>query len=195
MDTQWQSETDQALNALRGQLAKVRALNRGLVVAVLALAVWAVIGIVHKPTSIVLKGPDGSLKLEPDEISLEVGTSKTTIELDGMWFRNKDGAGERTAHLEGGELTMMAYPKASTVSSSMVELTALDKHVGLTMLANPQSVNINVSESSSELAVNAAHDKGVSVEATPTGAKVTGIGANLFGIGDGFTSPQAPAKP
>ena len=96
MDTQWQSETDQALNALRGQLAKARAFNRALAVAVLALAVWTVIGIVHKPTSIVLKGPDGSLKLEPDEISLEVGTSKTTIELDGIssstpktWFANE----------------------------------------------------------------------------------------------------------
>ena len=47
MDTQWQSETDQALNALRGQLAKVKALNRGLAIVVLALAAWAVYGIVH----------------------------------------------------------------------------------------------------------------------------------------------------
>ena len=197
MDTQWQSETDQALNALRGQLAKVRALNRGLAVAVLALAVWTVVGIVHKPTSIVLTGPDGSLTLEPSEISLKVGTSKARLELDGLWFESEDGQGKRTARLDGGELTMMAYPKSSTESSSMVQLTALDKHAGLMMLANPQSVNINVGPSSSELAVNAAHDKGVSVEATPTSAKVTGIGATLFGLGDGFSAapPPAPAKP
>lgn len=191
MDTQWQSETDQALNALRGQLAKVRAFNRGLAVAVLALAVWTVIGIVHKPTSIVLAGPDGSLKLDSSEISLQVGTSKTTIGLDGIWFNSEDAKMKRTTHLEGGDLAMMAYPKSSTVSTSMVELSALDRHAGLMMLANPQSINLSAGPSSSEIAVSGPHDKGVTVEATPTSAKVTGIGATFFGIGDGFEAAAA----
>jgi hypothetical protein len=189
MDTQWQTETDLRLNALQSQLRSTRQLAVALAVAVVALAAWAVVGIVRKPTKIELTGPDGSLTLEPSEINLKVGKASFSVDVGGMWLRDEDAKSKRWTGLHAGRV------EVSTDGESMASLNALGDNASFSLMSSKSSsiATLKSSPTGSELTVIAPHDHSVTLTATPTGAKVTGIGATFFGLGD--DAPVAPAPP
>lgn len=189
MDAQWKAETDARLNALQSQLVSTRKLALGLAVLALCLGGYGVAATLRPPKKIVLEGPNGSLTLEPAEIRLKVGTYSTTIGLDGMWVRDR-GKVERTTHIGPASARM------STTDGGSVSLDASDTTTDVTMLVpSGGQAAMSVSAMYSTVRVSQPHDKGVTVEATPESAKVSGIGTTFFGIGDGVVLPPPSSSP
>ncbi len=188
MDAQWKAETDARLNALQSQLASTRKLALGLAVLALCLGGYGVAATLRPKKKIVLEGPNGSLTLEPSEINLKVGSYSTTIGLDGMWVRDR-GKLERTTHVGP------ASARLSTTDGGALSFNASDKTTELSMLvpAGGQA-GMSVSALYSTVRVSQPNDKGVTMEASPESAKVSGIGTTFFGIGDGVVLPP-PASP
>jgi hypothetical protein len=189
MDAQWKAETDARLNALQSQLTSTRKLALGLAVLALCLGGYGVAATLRPTKKIVLEGGGGSLTLEPSQIRLKVASYSTTVSLSGISIRQDDKDGARTTSIGPGT----AYLSTSGAS---INLTASDRDASVTMIAKAGGqAAMSTSPAFSTVRVSSLNDKGVTIEATPERAKVSGIGARFFGIGDGEILPPPTSTP
>jgi hypothetical protein len=194
MDAQWKAETDARLNAIQTQLAKTRKVALALAALALALGVWGVVGTMRKPTKIVLEGRNGSLTLEASQLLLQVGPSSTRIGIDGITLRDKVKE-ERITRVSASTVDL------STTNGASLVLGAHPDHGEVRIITHGggQAV-LETGSSRSEMRITSLHDKGITIEATPETAKLSGIGTTFFGLGDSglpvtSTPPATPKSP
>jgi hypothetical protein len=190
MDTQWQTETDQRLNALQRQLEATRRLASVLAVAVVALVAWSVYGAVHKPTKLVLEDRGTSLTLAPGEVRLQWPNKMSTeLGIDGMWLRDE---GKGTMHLSSWSLDAMMGKTRTSLSvvpdHASLELVSMSKDGHLV------SVLAGTNTDSSELSVGAPSDHAVTLRANAEGARVFGLGPIPFDFGSQHPIAPPPSK-
>lgn len=194
MDDKWQMETDARLNAIQSKLESTRKIAVTLAVLVVALGAWVAYSSASKPKKIVLEDRGSSLTLEPSQVTLKVGGTRSSLAVDGLWVRD-EGAGKngkvanKYTNISAGMIT------TATQDGAMVSMTALEDNADLLMVTHHAgTAELKATGGSSELRV-AYGSKGVNAEVTSEEAKITGIGKAFFGLGDTDLAGYAPPPP
>lgn len=190
MDTQWQLETDQRLNALQRQLGATRRLASLLAIAVVALLAWSVYAAVHKPDKLVLEDRGTSLTLAPGELRLQwPNKMSTTLGIDGLWLREE---GKSTMHLSTWSLDALLGKTRTSLSvvpdHASLELVSMSKDGHLV------SVLAGTNADSAELSVGAPQDHAVTLRANAEEARVVGLGPIPFDLGAQNPITPPPSK-
>jgi hypothetical protein len=187
MDTRWQTETDQRLDALQRQLGATRRFASMLAIAVVALLAWSVYSAVHNPTKLVLEDRGTSLTLAPGEVRLQwPNKSSAELGVDGLWVRDE---GKGTMHLSSWSLDMM-MGKARTSLHVVPDHASLEL-VSMTKDGHMVSVLAGTNTDTGELSVGAPHDHAVTLRADAEGGHVVGLGSFPFDFGS--QHPIVPA--
>jgi hypothetical protein len=144
------------LNRLHHQVARLRSIVMALAVAVVALVAVTVVGLVRKPSSIVISDGDDELTMTAHSVQLKGSLGNIAISASNLQLRGSDG---RYDAMDPGRFSASGGQSMATLDAGpgVAEVTLMGGNRGLGSMVVGDSesrVNLSASGKSTALVVN-----------------------------------------